>query len=196
MRIELLTTEPTSEPIQTSDIKSQANITTSDDDSYIASSLIPAARKYCEDYIGRALYDQSWTLYLDHWQTEIMLGRHPVLDVTSIKYIDTNNNQQTLASSKYRVDTKWGRITEAYNETWPSVNDVTNAIEIEYRAGYVDTAASPNTGLVPGPILLAIKMLCAHWYGPGREPTTGERDLHDVPFTVTALLDRYRVYTV
>ena len=124
-----------------------------------------------------------------------MLGRHPVLDVTSVKYIDANNNQQTLDSSKYRVDTKWGRITEADGETWPTFNNVTNAIEIEYRAGYVDTAASPETGSIPAPILHAIRILCAHWYGPGREPTTDMR-INNVPFTVTALLDRYRVYTV
>lgn len=192
--IETLTTGPTSEPINVADVKKQLNITYSDDDGYLL-NLISAARRYYENYTSRALHDQTWTQYRDGFATEMRLWRHPILDVTSVKYIDENGTQQTLGSSKYRVDTQNARITEAYNETWPTPRHVTNSVEIAYRAGYVDTAASPDTGSIPEQSRQALLILVAHWYSTGREMTSDMR-VEDVPLTFHALADQLRVYAI
>ena len=62
----------------------------------------------------------------------------PLSSVTSVKYYDSDNTLQTLDSSVYLVDTysEPGTITLAPNQSWPSVKDRVNAVQVEYVAGY------------------------------------------------------------
>lgn len=76
---------------------------------------------------------------------EIFLPKPPLQSVTSIKYIDTDGAQQTLDPSLYIVDTasEPGRLTPAYGQTWPTIREQANAVEIVFVCGYGLAAAVP-----------------------------------------------------
>ena len=61
-----------------------------------------------------------------------------------IKYLDTAGIERTLAASAYRVDavSSPGRVTPAYGYSWPDTYPVTNAVVIQFVAGYGDAAVN------------------------------------------------------
>lgn len=76
---------------------------------------------------------------------EILLPRPPLVQVQSIKYIDQDGNQQTLAPSEYIVDSasEPARIVPAFGKAWPTTQNRINAVEIVFDAGYADAAHVP-----------------------------------------------------
>lgn len=153
------TVDPAVEPVSLTEVKQHSRVDLSDMDVELQ-RLIVGARQHVEETTGRSLITQTWEYTLDRLPELIKLPRGPVQSVTSIEYVDLNGVTQTVDSSIYRVDTKSrrARITEAHNQSWPSVRDVTGAVTITYVAGYGSTAES-----VPQPIRHAIMMLVAHW---------------------------------
>ncbi len=59
-----LLTPPAAEPIDLASAKAHLRVYTDDDDAYI-STLIPAAREYCETVMGRSVMTQTWQLNRD-----------------------------------------------------------------------------------------------------------------------------------
>ncbi len=129
-------------------------------DETLITTLISAATTYCQEFQHRSYVTQTRILCFDEFPRWFSVPYPPLISVTSIVYIDTNGDEQTLAVDQYRVDAgnQPGRITEAYNVTWPSTRDVTNAVTLTYSAGYGAAAAVPDT------IKAAIKLLVTHWY--------------------------------
>lgn len=112
------------------------------------SALISAARTNAEKMTRRALITQTWDLVLDRFPSwAIDVPKPSLLSVTSITYIDENGDTQTLDAADYRVDTKSlpGRITPAFDHTWPSTRDVTNAVTIRFVCGFGAAADVPAT---------------------------------------------------
>jgi hypothetical protein len=69
---------------------------------------------------------------------DIQLPRSPVTTVDSITYIDTAGATQTLPSSLYSLDT-YGLsrcIHLAYGASWPATRAVSNAVRIQFKAGW------------------------------------------------------------
>lgn len=138
------------EPITLAQAKLQVRKTTDDEDALFRDILIPAARDRGELATQRQFVTRIWDLHLDDWPPcgWIDVPRAPLQGVVSITYLDTAGASQTLASSQYLVDTPAGercprgRITPAYNVTWPTVRDQANAITVRFTAGYGDTATS------------------------------------------------------
>lgn len=151
-----LTTPPTIEPISVADAKAQIR-SVQDQEDGLVEAYIRAARSACEQYLGRGLLTQSWTLALSDFVDVIPLPMAaPLQSVTSVKYYDQNNTQQTLASTYYTVDTRSrpGRLALAAGQSWPSVSmsRLVNRIEIEYVVGW--TAAD----LIDGDILQGLRL--------------------------------------
>ena len=178
-----ITTAAAAQAVTTAEAKSHLRVDTSDDDTLIA-SLITAATTWCEDYENRAYITQTITANLDKFSSEIILPRPPLQSVTTIKYLDAAGDQQTLSSAVYDVDIirEPGRVTLAYNQTWPTIRSIINAVEIIYKAGYGD--ASTN---VPERARAAIKLLVGHLY-ENRELATPVA-LQQIPFTIKNLLN-------
>ncbi|KKK75959.1 hypothetical protein LCGC14_2868480, partial [marine sediment metagenome] len=97
--------------------------------------------------------------------------------------------QQTLDASVYDVDTTStpGRITLAYNQSWPSIRGEHHAVEIIFVTGYGDAATD-----VPDRIIAAIKLMAAHLY-ENREATSGF-NVNELPLAVESLLSMDRVF--
>lgn len=194
-------TAPGTEPVTTAEAKTHARVDTSDEDTLI-DSLITAARMRVEQHLQRALIDTTFTMTLDEFgpniawwprsflASDIRLPRSPVQSVDEIRYIDDSGVQQTLAASKYRVDKSSlvARITPSYAETWPTTRPITNAVEIDFTAGYGAAASD-----VPEPIRQAIKVLVSTWYD--HRQSLSEASVSTVPIQAEYLLGPYRVAT-
>lgn len=182
---------PGTEPVSTADAKSWMRVDLSDDNDLI-DFLIAAARERLEEDAGRSLITQTWELKLDRFPssdlTAIVLPRPPLISVSSITYVDEDGDTQTWSSAEYDVDanSEPGRITPAYNYTWPSTRDQANAVTITFVAGYGAASA------VPKKILAAIKFLAAHWY-EHRESVVIGTITSSVPDTWEALVSPIRI---
>ena len=102
-----------------------------------------------------------------------MLPRPPLSSVTSVKYYDTNQTQQTLASTYYLVRTPWrqaGTIERAALQVYPAVApDYKYPITIRFVAGYGDGL----TTFPPVEVQQAI-LIATGWLYQDREPTDRE----------------------
>jgi uncharacterized phiE125 gp8 family phage protein len=178
----ILKTAPASEPVTLADMQAVMGIHDTSDtlrDSVIE-SRITAARMMAEEFTRKAIISQTWDLYAPCFRPYFDLKMNQQ-SVTSLKYIDTDGNQQTLSSDQYLVDTVHGCLYPAYGVTWPSVRSQYNAVIVEHVAGY-----GANATDVPNNVLEAIKFLVAHWenYQPGIE---GAR-ITTIPYAVEQLL--------
>lgn len=186
-----ITVQPTSEPITTAEAKAHLRVDFSDDDTYI-DTLIVAARKVCEKFCNRAFITQTWRENCNYFPAYLELSMSPVISVTSVKYYDGNEVQQTLSTSNYQVDllSDTATIYEGISAGFPSVSSATiNPIEVIYVCGY--GAASD----VPDDIKHAIKLMVSHFY-ENREMINVTLALAvqiEIPNVVKQLLANYRV---
>jgi uncharacterized phiE125 gp8 family phage protein len=155
-----ITTQPTVEPITLNEAKLNLRVNCTDDDALIT-ALIVAARRWCEQYENRAYITQTITANTFWLPAQIILPLPLLQSVTSVTYIDTAGDTQTLSSDLYDVDTvrEPGRITRAFNATYPSIRGDVNGVTIVYKAGYGNASTD-----VPQETIQAIQMLIAHYY--------------------------------
>lgn len=156
----ILTTPATLKPLTPAQLKAHLRVTHDLDDDYI-DLLQDAAIEAVQDYTHRQLLPATWLLLLDSFSSlKIEIEKLPVASITSIKYYDTENAQQTLSADVYRSEVRtWPAVIELKpDQEWPDTYDRINAIEITFSAGY---AAAAN---VPEAIKHAIKLLVGNLY--------------------------------
>lgn len=181
-----VTSAPAAEPISTTDAKTHLRVSGSSEDAYI-DTLVKAARRHVEEYLGRALVTQTRKLFLDRfpaWIIEVPFG--PLQSVSSITYVDNDGVSQTIDSGNYRVDiySSPPRITPAYGEVWPTPRQVSHAVTVTYVCGYGTASA------VPADIIHAMKLQMTHLYeNRGEDPDVGQSL---VP-AARALLSLYKI---
>jgi uncharacterized phiE125 gp8 family phage protein len=179
-----VTTEPSAEPITLEDAKLNLRVDCDADDDLIT-ALIVAARRWCEDYENRAYITQTITAKTFWLPDRIILPRPLLQTVTSVQYVDTAGDEQTLSSSLYDVDTfrEPGQITKAHNAIYPSVRGDVNGVTIVYKAGYGNASTD-----VPQETIQAIQIMIAYYY-------TDRMGENPIPEAVKNLLNK-RVKTV
>lgn len=188
-----LITPPVSEPITLAEAKLHLKIETTDtvEDTMIT-MYIKAAREMVEEYTRRALLAQTWELQLDSFsEMEYSLEKTPVQSITSVKYYDANEVEQTLDVSYYTLDQgdEPNKILLAYNKTWPENRGFTNDVKIRFVAGYASAA------LVPGPLKSTILLIVGHLY-ENREDVVVGRISSDLPKGSEYLMNPYRLFTL
>lgn len=142
------TTEPTAWPISLDDAKAQARVTHSDEDGLFA-GYIATAVAMAEDYLGRGLLTQTWTLTLDDWSNRIWLPMAaPLQSITSVKYYDASGTLQTLSSTYYGTDSsaRPACLVKAPNQTWPALQADRRSwrVEVVYVVGWSTAASVPD----------------------------------------------------
>ena len=177
------TTDPTGEPLDVEAAKDFLKVSGTDDDDLI-SALIVGVTAQAEKYLGRALYTQTWTMFLDRWPTIrnndwwdgsrdlaiteldgaakwLEVPKAPLQTVTSIKTYDDADAPTTFAASGYFVDSSSapGRIVLRAGQAAPFGTRVANAIEVIFIAGYGNQGDD-----VPEDILQGIRLMLAHLY--------------------------------
>jgi uncharacterized phiE125 gp8 family phage protein len=146
-------------PVSLDDVKKQLRFDYDDDDSLIT-SLILAAVCWAEHFQRRLFISRICFDYLDSFPGVIRPVWSNLVAIDSIKYLDISEMLQILDSSIYQVDieTQPGRIIPAYGQSWPATFAATNAVIINYTAGY-GVAAD-----VPDDIKSAIIMITQYFY--------------------------------
>ena len=184
-------TAPAVEPVTLSEAKAHLRIDSSDEDTLI-STLITAAREWCEEYLDRSLIHQQYVMRLDSFPYEIELPRPPMATsgtttALTLTYTLGDDSTAVLAATEYRIDRNStpGVVRQLREGTWPANLDDQNAITVTWWAGYGSSGSS-----VPAAIRSAMLMLVAHLWR-NREMTT-EAALSEVPMGTKALLDSAR----
>lgn len=184
----VLRTPPLVEPISVSEIREYLRLEESADDALLA-TLITAARQWAERYTGRAFITQGWRLWEHCWPQQgdsVELPHPQLIAVTAVTVYDDSDNAVIWNASNYLIDTADapGRLVRRISAEWPLATRASNAIAIDYTAGYGAAAD------VPEPIRLAIRQLAVAWYenrGDGDPATAG------IPAIVPGLLSPYRI---
>jgi uncharacterized phiE125 gp8 family phage protein len=122
--------------------KQHLRVTSSADDSYIE-SLILAVQAHAATFQGRTYLLKTLTQTFDAFPLMMYLYGPPLVNITTIAYLDAGGVSQTLASTVYRKDAvnEPGRVTLEYDQSWPETRGVTNSVTVTYTAGYANAAA-------------------------------------------------------
>lgn len=183
------TINPSVLPLSVDELKGQTRVDWADDDALIE-RLISAAVSHLDGYsgiLGRAIINQTWKIEADDFCETMRLPVGDASSVTSIKYYDTDNAQQTASNSLYGLftDSLGPFIELKTGQSWPSVYDRRDAVEIIWVSGY--GAASTA---VPEAIRHGIALLASHWYE--NRAAVAEGGWNELPFAVKALLGPFR----
>jgi len=168
-----LITPAATEPVSTSEAKAHLRVDTTDEDTLIA-SYVSAAVKYIETQTG-PLITQTWDYKVNReWPLvdnyySIYLPFSPVQSVTSVSYVDIDGATQTLSAGLYQtvLSAPNPYLTKAYNQDWPQIRDIPDAITVRFVAGYGNAAA------VPAPIKSAILLMVGRLYEHREEVIAG-----------------------
>lgn len=191
----VLVTPPAAEPITLTEAKAHLNVTSSTLDTYIT-GLITTVRRSIERYLNRAILTQTWKVYADCWKSEMVIPYPRLQSVTHVKYYDINGTQQTLATDQYWVvaSDEPGRIVRREDVTYPELqHGRPDAIEIQYVAGWLATAASPDFGVIPDEIKHAMKVMLTNYFEHKGDVVLGNV-VHKIPQHVTDLIHSYKIY--
>jgi len=154
-----------------SEFKEHVRVADSSEDALLVRMLNTAARAL-EDDTRRLLITGTVKEYYDIWPWDFVsvvhLHRCPVVSLTSIKYYDTDDNQQTWDSANYETDliNEPARIVIAENATLdsPNIDQRPNCVVLEYECGYGTTVSNVDPEAIN-----AIFVKAAYLYGCGRE---------------------------
>lgn len=140
----MLTTESL-ELVEPEDVESQVRSDLSNQEDYII-QLIQAVREQCESITSRTLKPANKILHLDSFPNGrgcFELQGAPLRYIDSIKYFDTDNIEQTLDSSLYRIISgndcfpeMPSSIIPVYGEVWPDTLNDLSVVTINSVFGY------------------------------------------------------------
>lgn len=140
-------TAPAEEPISLAEARAQCRC--GSDEDALLTIYTKAARRLCENKIGRRLITQTVEERLDAFPTgeaEIRLSATPVQSISSVKY-DLNDAEQTMDSADYVLDSAaypGGWLLPAADTEWPDTDDTANCVRVRYVAGFGDATAVPE----------------------------------------------------
>lgn len=194
-----VTTEPGGEPVTLDEAKAHIRVESSftDDDSLIG-AIITAARQWAEIYLSLAIPEQTITSKRMAFANRMELPMTNLIGVGSVKYLDGDGVEQTLATDVYGVDdfSTPGAVYLKDGQEWPDVAVDPLAVTITYTAGWAADGSPPDYGVnVPNPIKQGILLLVGHMY-ENREASIVGTSAQDLPMGVTSLLYPYRTLGV
>jgi uncharacterized phiE125 gp8 family phage protein len=174
---------PAVEPVTLAEAKIQCRVddddTSFDDD---LNHLVKAARVHAEYYCGVYFATQTVRAQCDSFIDMARLPMAPVQSVSSIAYIDTAGDPQTVAAETFslRQDAFEPAIRIKRGQTWPAI-EIGSRITLEAVVG----------GVPDDDVRHAMKMLVAHWFVT-REAVIIGTITANVPISVDALLANHR----
>lgn len=194
-----LVTAPTIEPITTAEARLQCGI--ADDAAGYHDpkllSLIKAAREKVETDTGRAVINQTWDYTFDLWPyglEAIYIPKAPVSSITSVKYYDTSNAEQTLATSVYKtiLNREPAEIRLKNAQSWPSVYGEPGVITVRFVAGYGAAVTA-----VPESLKAAMLLLVSDWFEnrDGERPNSTSNRAYDSLINKFLTGDEFHTYS-
>jgi len=181
----ILKTPPASEPITLADAKDFLRIIqgmTLDD--ALITSLITAARQYCETLCLRTFIQTQWIVQFDcfpfgggYYTRQIRnqgegpgwlpasggifyLPKPPVMSVDSIYFYDSTNTYTLIDASLYNVSLDFpARVQAAIGKAWPIPAPRIDAVTVNITSGY-----GPDASSVPECVKTAVRVAVTHLY--------------------------------
>lgn len=159
-------------------------------------------------WLGRALGEQTLQGFIDLGDREdetdgrqgygwrdccrhaIRLPYPPLIEVTSIAYVDTAGASQTMSPADWQVINhgEWSSYVEpAYGKAWPALRHQPGAMTITWKAGYAD-------GAIPGAIRSGLLLHIGHLFENIEAVVTGTI-ASELPLSVQDLLEKHRVFS-
>ncbi len=164
---------------------------TSTDENQLIRAMSKSAEVLAETKTRRGLVQKQYEMVLDDFpgDTDAIELLYPPLSASAgdvvITYLDeSSGDSTTLPATAYTIDYKSepGRVYPSYDNEWPDVRDVRNAVTISYYSGY---------STCPEPIKAWMKLRIANMYEQ-RQPTIDGRSISDLGRDyVDGLLDPY-----
>lgn len=194
-----ITTGPTAELVTLAAVKARLRLTSTADDALITGQ-IPVARTFAEKITRRSLALKTYALFLDGFPPVYQPLRVPVpplVQVTSIKYLDNTLTQQTWDPSEYFVAPSQspGLIIPVSGFIYPSAARVPGSVEVDFTAGYTVTAedgGAPITDQNAGIATEAISRLCVYLYQTPEASEVGM--VKDDPLGAVSMLRSIKIY--
>jgi uncharacterized phiE125 gp8 family phage protein len=181
-------------PISLTYAKKNLNIdeTFTDDDDYLT-SLINAATDCFEYYTKTTLMYTVYSTPRNCWSSQIVLKKRPLISITSVKYYDTDEVEQTVSSDDYKmINTTYpyGYIQFRDTFTYPDIADFENQITITFTAGLYNSQDD-----VPECLKLAIAQWVASAYN-NRGDCSEQNMISCLPCATKNAIKKYRIYEI
>ena len=181
---------PTLPPVTLAEAKAHLRVDFDDDDTLIA-QLVNAAAAAIDgpNGIGYCLMAQTWVGTLDGFPPRrISIPLAPFASLTSIDYVDTAGDPQTMDAADYRVvdGAAPAFVEPVFGGTWPSARAVSGAVTVTFVVGAATVAQ------VPDDLRHAVLLLVGNWY-ENRESTIVRHSVARLPDGVADILDRYAI---
>ena len=102
-------------------------------------SYIKSETATIEKRCNLAIMPQTWDVFLDYTEVAeyLELFKFPMTSITSIKYYDTDNEEQTVDAGDYTTIIT-GRPTQIIFDDVPSVYERSDAMTIRFVAGFTN----------------------------------------------------------
>lgn len=178
------TTPPSGSVVTLAEVKDHLRIEGTDEDTYLG-RLITVATNLTENLTGRSLLRAVYRLELDDFR-DVELPKPPFNAIDSVTYYDSAAQQQTLATSNYRIDDSQEPAVIEFIADKPATDkDRPRPIAVNYSTGYADADS------VPQMIKQYVLMVIGTMYDTSRSGNT-EYKLHEAPMS-RALISPYIV---
>ena len=189
-------TAPTSTPVSLAEAKEQCRIVSSDTthDSLLL-RLIGEATRSIETLTGTRLDSQSVQLNLNGFPDGVYscidLGVYPINSITSIKYDDINNAEQTLVLNTDYWESLGGMYPYVQAvSSWPDTKYAKpDSVRIVMDVGYY--TGSPLTSAAPDDLRHAVLIRVKEYFDNTGESVTGQ-SVEQTVTSVKSLTDMYR----
>ncbi len=177
--------------LTTAEAKTHLKVDTDADDTYI-DNLVSAATESAQIFTNRYFINTTITQHGDTWSDISTLFKSKVSSITHIKYFDSDNTEQTLATSVWLSDINHqpARIGLKPNQSFPSLADRINAVNCKYVVGYGSAASD-----VPEGIREAVLLIVGNLYENRQEVVVG-RIATELPKSAQYLLEQYKIQTL
>jgi len=173
-------------PVTTTELRDHLRITSTDQDTYLA-TLLSAARETAEAHTKLALVRKQVKYYLNNFPAGdiVFYDHNPVRSVSSISYKEpTSGVATTLSTADYNIDYKAEclRVYPAVSTGWPSVysySDAKDNVTVTVLSGFKSTHATrDSTADVSENVKAGIKLYAEHLYS-GADTTQAAGALWD-----------------
>lgn len=176
---------PAAPIVSLADAKVHLQYEDTDKDAYI-SGLIEVATEKVQNYTNQALGVQTLDYKVAAFANGMILPRHPLRSVVSIKYLDSDGAEQTYSSGNYVVMggglDGLGGVSLNYLASFPAVYSHPAPVTIRYIAGY---------DVVPAPLRHAVLLVMTMLFSQRGELIP---DKSGVDRSIKWLMEDYRVF--
>ena len=142
-----IVTAASEEPVGVPEMKAASRITTSSEDAYIA-TVLTAALGEAQGYTWSQFIAETRDAYYDDFnQLQHLLPYPPLVSVTSVSYVDTDGDTQTVSTDVWESATELdvGLVRLKYNQQWPTdVQSHKDVVIVRFVCGYGAAAAVPQ----------------------------------------------------